>query len=210
MTTSSQTCRTGWPRTGPGPRRTGSLTTSGPRSPTHAAFASDPAVVSDQYLRLAAPVAITAGDKLSFWHSRGLESTFDGGVVEVSTNGGSTWADIGAAAFTSNGYNATISTCCANPIGGRQAFSGTSPYVKSVASLAAYAGQNVLIRFRTGTDSSVERQPGGPSTTSTSATRSLPRITSPRRPPGIRAQTQDVTTQIVAADCGDEARGSPR
>ncbi len=82
-------------------------------------------------------------------------SGFDGGVVEVSTDGGATWTDIGAAAFTENGYNATISTCCANPLGGRRAFSGTSPYVKSVASLAAYVGQNILVRFRTGTDSSV-------------------------------------------------------
>ncbi len=174
-----------------------SLTTTAPHSPTHAAFSSDPATVSDQYLRLASPVAINAGDTLSFWHSRGLESTFDGGVVEVSTNGGSTWADIGAAAFTANGYSATISTCCSNPIAGRQAFSGTSPYVKSVASLAAYAGQNILIRFRTATDSSVsgtgwtvdDIQIGNDVSTTNQLTVSATDFPS---------QTQQVTTAIIA------------
>ena len=131
------------------------LSVADPHSPTHAAFSSDPPSVTDQYLAMAAPVSIVAGDTLSFWHKRGLESGFDGGVVEVSTDGGTTWADIGEAAFTENGYNATISACCANPLAGRRAFSGSSPYVTSVASLAAYVGQDILVRFRTGTDTSV-------------------------------------------------------
>ena len=155
-------------------------------------------------------MAVTAGDKLSFWHSRGLESTFDGGVVEVSTNGGTTWADIGAAAFTANGYNATISTCCSNPIGGRQAFSGTSPYVQSVASLAAYAGQNILIRFRTAptrrSAARVDRRRRA------HRQRASPRpTTSTLAATGFPTQTQDVTTQIVAPSRrrGRTARRSP-
>ncbi len=131
------------------------LTTTDPHSPTHAAFSSSPGAVSDQLLTMTAPVSVGAGESLSFWHRRGLEQSFDGGVVEVSTDGGATWADIGAAAFTDNGYDATISGGFGNPLGGREAFSGTSPYTRSVASLAAYAGQAVLVRFRTGTDSSV-------------------------------------------------------
>ncbi len=126
--------------------------TNQPHSPTHAASVSDPATVSDQYLRTANPIHVVAGDSLSFWHTRGLENGFDGGVVEVSTTGGSSWTDIGAAAFTSNGYNGTISNAWSSPIGGRQAFTGSSPYVRSVASLAAYAGQNILVRFRAASD----------------------------------------------------------
>ena len=163
--------------------------------PTHAAFAVDPAAVADQYLGLAAPVAITAGDKLSFWHRRGLER-FDGGVVEVSTNGGSTWADIGAAAFTSTATTPR-SARAARTRSVAAAFSGSSPYVQSVASLAAFAGQNILIRFRAGTDSSVSGAGwtvddvhigNEVSTTNHFA------VTAP----GFPTQTQDLTTQIVA------------
>ena len=175
-----------------------SLTTAGPHSPTHAAFSSDPATVSDQYLRTVSPVAITAGDELSFWHSRGLESGFDGSVVEISTDGGTTWADIGEAAFTENPYNATIGGGFGSPISGRRAFSGTSGYVQSVASLAAYAGQNIQIRFRTASDSSVagvgwtvdDVQIGNNVSTTNRFTTAAT---------GLPDQTQDLTTQIVAA-----------
>ena len=134
------------------------LSTVSPHSPTHAAFASEPGSVADQYLTLNTPVPVAAGGQLSFWHTRDIEGSgttaFDGGVVEVSTDG-TTWNDIGAAAFTQNGYTHTVSSGFGNPLGGRPAFSGTSSYVRSVASLAAYAGQSVQVRFRMGTDNSV-------------------------------------------------------
>ena len=174
-----------------------SLTTTNPHSPTHAAFATDPAVVSDQYLTLAAPVTVAAGHRLSFWHSRGLEAGFDGGVVEVSTNGGGTWTDIGAAAFTANGYNGTISTCCSNPIAGRQAFTGSSGYVESVASLAAYVGQNILVRFRAASDSSI----GGGGWTVDDVTIGNVVTTTNHltvAATGHPAQSQDLTTRINA------------
>ena len=172
------------------------LTTTNSHSPTHAAFASDPSTVSDQYLRLASPVAVAAGDKLSFWHTHNLENSFDGGVVEVSTNGGTTWADIGEAAFTANGYNATISTSFGSPISGRRAFSGSSPYVQSVASLAAYGGQTILIRFRMASDSSVgavgwtvdDVHIGNEVSTTSHLTTSAT---------GFPTHSQDVTTRII-------------
>ena len=174
-----------------------SLTTNGPHSPTHAAFAADPNVITDQYLTSAAPVPVAAGDQLSFWHSRGLETNFDGGVVEVSTNGGGTWSDIGEAAFTANGYNVTISSCCSNPIAGRRAFSGSSGYVESVASLAAYVGQSILLRFRAASDSSVaavgwtvdDVTIGKVVSTNNHLTLTAT---------GLPTQDQDVTTRIVA------------
>ena len=146
---------------------------------------------------MAAPASIVAGDTLSFWHTRGMESGFDGGVVEVSTNGGGTWTDIGAAAFTSNGYNATISNAWSSPIGGRQAFTGSSPYVKSVASLAAYVGQNILVRFRAASDVSV----GGTGWTVDDVTIGKEVVTTNHlalTATGFPSQSQDLTTKIVA------------
>ena len=37
---------------------------------------------------------LTAGSLLSFWHRFRFEPDFDGGVLEVSTDGGTTWKDI--------------------------------------------------------------------------------------------------------------------
>ena len=86
----------------------------------------------------------------------------DGGVIELSADGGKTWTDIGAAA--SPGYGATpIVVDNSNPLEGRKAFIGTSPgastelpstspFVKTTVDLGtAYAGQRVQIRFRIGT-----------------------------------------------------------
>ncbi len=129
------------------------LGTTNPHSPSHAWFAQDVSTISDQYLALSNP--ITLGDEviLSFWHSYNLESTYDGGVIEISVGGGP-WADLGPF-ITQNGYDATISTSYGNPIGGRQAFTGNGGgYVETKVDLSSYAGDSVRIRFRLGTDNS--------------------------------------------------------
>lgn len=130
------------------------LGTANPHSPTRAWYAQDVSSVSDQYLAMANPVVLGGSPQLSFWHSYTTEAGYDGGVVEISANGGA-WTDLGSL-MTQNGYNSTISGSYSNPIGGRQAFSGSSGgYVETKINLASYAGQNVRIRFRLGTDSSV-------------------------------------------------------
>jgi len=131
-----------------------SLVTTSPHSGTTSWFATEPSTVADQYLATATPVALPAGATLSFWHSYDIESTYDGGAVEISTNAGSTWVDLGAD-MIQNGYNGTISASYGSPIGGRQAFTGsTSGYVETIVDLSAYAGSNALVRFRMATDSS--------------------------------------------------------
>ena len=82
--------------------------------------------------------------------------TYDGGIVEVSTNGGSTWTSAGPL-FTDNGYNGTIDSRYSNPLGGQQAFVGLSHgYISSRVNLSSLAGQNVRFRFRLATDISVD------------------------------------------------------
>ena len=57
-------------------------------------------------------MAITsASAQVSFRNNFNLESTFDGGVLEISINGGA-FSDIVAAggSFVSGGYTSTIST----------------------------------------------------------------------------------------------------
>ena len=121
-------------------------------------FTPDAAVVSDQTISTTASFAIGATPpELKFWHWYASESGFDGCVLEISTNGGTTWTDIGAANITQNGYNSTISTAFGNPIGGRQAWSGNSgAFVESKVNLTPYANQpDTRLRWRLGSDNSV-------------------------------------------------------
>ena len=89
---------------------------------------------------------------LSFWHNYNTEDGWDGGVVEISTNGGSSWVDLGSN-MTENGYNGSMGTGSNNPIGGRAAFTGNSNgFIKTTVSLASFVNQNALFRFRVGSD----------------------------------------------------------
>ena len=81
---------------------------------------------------------------------------YDGGVVEYSTNGGTSWTDAGPL-FDENGYDGVIITAFNNPLGGRSAFvSEAHGYTASRIDLSSLAGQNIRLRFRIGTDDVVD------------------------------------------------------
>ena len=108
--------------------------------------------LSDQYLTLTVPEPLPEDTFLSFWHLYDIEYFYDGGVVEISTDTGLTWEDLGDY-MLQNGYNTTLSNDYSNPIGGRPAFTGfTYDWIETIVDLNAYAGEEVLIRFRLGTD----------------------------------------------------------
>jgi Immune inhibitor A peptidase M6 len=101
---------------------------------------------ANQYLL---PAGQSAGNRLSFWHWINSQNGVDGGVVEISTNGGTTWSDLGSRMIL-NGYNATLSNTI-NPIANRPAFTGNSGgFVQTIVDLAPYSGQTIMIRFRFG------------------------------------------------------------
>ncbi|MCB0208361.1 MAG: M4 family metallopeptidase [Anaerolineae bacterium] len=81
---------------------------------------------------------------------------YDGGVVEYSTTGGSSWTDAGSL-FDENGYNGIIVSAFNNPLGGRSAFiSEAHGYTASRVDLSSLAGQDIRFRFRIGTDNLVD------------------------------------------------------
>lgn len=132
--------------------------TTAPDTPPNRAFVADPAIVTDNVL-LTPSIGLPGGShRVIFRHSFATEANFDGGVLEISVGGGA-FQDILAAggSFASNGYNSVISTNFSSPIGGRQAWSGSSSgYVTTAVNLPASAsGQNIRLRFRMATDSSV-------------------------------------------------------
>jgi choice-of-anchor B domain-containing protein len=118
-------------------------------------FASDPSIQSDQYLSMASSEAVSMNTTLSFWHDYNTESTYDGGVVEYSTDEGSSWTDL-ENMITANAYSGLISSDYGNPLANRNAFEGSSGgYLQTVVDLSSLSGQQIRIRFRMGTDSSV-------------------------------------------------------
>lgn len=128
------------------------------------AFVPDINSTSDQRLTLYGGIPIPAASTnatLTFWHRFAFEGVednyYDGGVLETSIDDGASWQDAGSN-ITSGGYNATISSNFGNPLSGRMAW-GQNPngtnFVQVTVNLLPYAGQNLLFRFREGTDSSI-------------------------------------------------------
>jgi len=134
-----------------------------PDTAPNTAFIDDPATVSDKRLDTPGIAVTSALTQVSFRNFYNLESTFDGGVLEVSSPNiaGGAFTDITNVAvggsFVSGGYNATISTAFSSPIAGRMAWSGNSgTYITTVANLGPNVnGQTIKLRFRMGSDSSV-------------------------------------------------------
>lgn len=123
------------------------LSTSRYHSSSHSYWANDPIVITDKNLRLVA-FTVPASGRFTFWHTYNFEAGCDGGVIEISTNGGSSFSDLGAN-ITSGGYSNGL-TCSTNPIVGRQAWTGGSlgSMNQTIVDLSSYTGQSVIIRFR--------------------------------------------------------------
>jgi hypothetical protein len=130
----------------------------------NAAFIDDPAVVSDKRLD-SMFLSFFEGccAQVTFRHNFNLEASdqdpnlgFDGGVLELSTDGGNTFQDILAAGgdFVSGGYNRTISTDRGSPIGGHPAWSGNSngflTTVVNVPAILTFPG--IRLRWRVASD----------------------------------------------------------
>jgi len=116
----------------------------------NAAWVNDPATVSDK--RLTSPqvtVPALQNSILTFRHNYDFENGFDGGVLEISIDGG----PFQDAAFLilQGGYNGTISTCCGNPLAGRQAWTGSSGGFITT-SVILPQGSTSALRWRMGSD----------------------------------------------------------
>jgi hypothetical protein len=127
-------------------------------SPPNAAFVDDPAIISDKQL-LSPDIPVFADGppaKISFRNNFNLQDGFDGGVLEISFDDGLTFQDILAAGgtFVSGGYNGTISTCCGNPLAGRQAWTGNSGGFITTTVNLPYSSLPIMLRWRMGSDSS--------------------------------------------------------
>jgi hypothetical protein len=153
----------GWTTGGTG--STWVLSGANPASGSTAYHADNVSSITDQYL-MSPAILLPSGETpltMQFWNYQDMESSstgcYDGGVVEVSTNGGGSWTRLESELLT-DPYDGAISTSFGNPLAGQNAWCGNpQSYLNSVVDMDAFAGQTVQFRFRLATDSSVS-QPG--------------------------------------------------
>ncbi|MGB7207923.1 MAG: M36 family metallopeptidase [Pyrinomonadaceae bacterium] len=98
----------------------------------------------------------SAASTVTFRNSYNTESTWDGGVLEISIAGGA-FVDViqAGGSFIENGYNGTLGNGTNNPVANRPAWTGFSNgFIQSTVQLPPSAnGQNIRLRWRFGTDS---------------------------------------------------------
>jgi hypothetical protein len=125
-------------------------------STPNAFFCENEIISTDKILELAREISLPSGasvyPKLSFSHRYNTEDGWDGGVVEISTNGGLDWTDLGAN-MISNKYNSVLGEGAGNNLSNRNAFTGSIPtFINTSINLSPYNGQNAKIRFRFSSD----------------------------------------------------------
>ena len=118
-------------------------------------FVEDISTESQQALQLLVPQP-AEGDRpaLRFYHRYDTQAGVDGGFVELSTDFGATWIRAEPEDFIRNGYTGPIAYGTFI-IPNTSAFWGNSNGWKATyLDLSAYAGQEVQVRFRFGTNNS--------------------------------------------------------
>lgn len=108
------------------------------------------------------PDFVVGGDEFSLTlnHRFSFESDgthYDGGVVDISTDGGANWTPISG---TPSIYGGVLSNCCDNPLQGRQALvansAGYPAFIDTTINLGTtYSGQTVRVRFGVAEDVAV-------------------------------------------------------
>ena len=129
----------GWSSSVYGAGSTWATSTAQQDTQPNAVFAADPGFVTDNQLTTPAIPISSSDARLTFRHSYDTEAGYDGGVLEISINGGG-FTDILSTgdAFITNGYNGTISAYYQNPLAGRAAWTGNSGgFVTTIVALPA-------------------------------------------------------------------------
>ncbi|HJU40582.1 MAG TPA: hypothetical protein VJ724_13480 [Tahibacter sp.] len=154
-----------WTVSGSGAGSNFTIVTTQSNSPTHSWFTEAPATPSEHFLTTAAAVAVPNNPTTTFeaYVRYNTEQNYDGGLLEYSLDGGTTWTDIlGAQApvpananrITVGGYNGTMNAN--GSFGARTAWHGASNgWRRVVVDMADFLGRNVHFRFRFKTDVSL-------------------------------------------------------
>ena len=138
------------------------------QTPTHSWASNEGATAGDRVL-VSPSFVPQGGSTLSFWHTFAFETNgsdcFDGGTLEVSTDGGGIWSVVPDGNFTAGLFNGTVDNTFANPIGGKRAWcQGTVGAMTQVTvDLASFMpATDVKLRWHEGDDvSDTAAEPNG-------------------------------------------------
>jgi hypothetical protein len=132
-------------------------------------FCADEPLVKDQVVGLIEPFEVVDPSTILVFDQRfDLEPFWDGGRLEYSTDGGTSWHDIlsgdgiGVAEnlgrFVSGGYNGIASPGTGHPFGGHRVWTGfNGVWTETTVDLGDFVGESVLFRWRLGCDRSDAR-----------------------------------------------------
>ncbi|MEW6210038.1 MAG: S8 family serine peptidase [Acidobacteriota bacterium] len=115
----------------------------------------DDSQLSDLKMKKKISIPSNAGQiRLSFFHIFNFEPGFDGGVLEISVDGGATWEDLGSR-IIAGGYDGKVTSASGNPLGDRLAWTSrgrAGVFSQVVINLDEFAGRRIQLRFRAGFD----------------------------------------------------------
>ena len=124
-------------------------------------FSTDASLASPPLTAGPGPLTVTFTHRFAFDFTAASGATpataFDGGVIEMSTDGGVTWQDVSL--LVNPGYNQTIPTNSGNALHGRGVYGGTNAAYPGTNDVTMFfgthlAGKTFQLRFRIGTDAS--------------------------------------------------------
>jgi len=126
---------------------------------TDAGFTSDASLESPVLMAGAGPVSVTFTHQFSFEFAPASGTNparaFDGGVIEYSTDGGTTWQDVSG--ISNPGYNQTLVAGGTNPLAGRPAYGSKNASSPATDTVTLDFGTHLAnmafkLRFRVGSD----------------------------------------------------------
>jgi hypothetical protein len=142
------------------------MSTAETHAGTHSVFAEDIDTESDQ--RLASPAVLLPSDAISLFltfqnwqdiEGNGADACFDGGILEISTDGGGSWTRVDEPDLQVRAYDGEISTQYNSPLAGQDAWCGDprDSWERYAVNLSSWAGESAQFRFRFATDESVSQ-----------------------------------------------------
>jgi len=148
----------GWSHAALSGRNDWSWTAARSQTPTHSWFSASQASPGDRVL-VSPPFLVQGTTTLSFWHTFAFEGSpatcYDGGTLEITTNGGANWSPLPDGIFTGGGFNGTITSGFRNPLAGKRGWCGGTlgAMTPVTVNLGSFAGNQARLRWHAGDDS---------------------------------------------------------
>ncbi len=112
---------------------------------------------NDQALVMLAPFRVTGNQPtLHFKQSYRIEAGNDGGIVEISTDGGFDWVYLSNEKIFRNGYTGRLNYSAFSIPFLRAYWGQTNGFEDTYADLSDYIGEEIQVRFRFGTDTETD------------------------------------------------------